>query len=242
MAAWATLPPCSATPGNRRYLYIKLIDLRSRMYSPATGRFLTKDFWQGDYNRPASLNGWDYVYGNPVMYSDPSGHDPYWCEKDPNPSQCYQKWLKNYQGTTSLFHESLLIVACGDGTGHNCEAGTPQYSDHNGVKQVPMYLVSNEFAGNGGKVIPMDHDAYGNTDNYAQAIRSTIEANPSMSIYLIGHSAGADAIIAALAYYQYSGNGLSRIRGVALLDSVFIYRKWREGWKSSGLYKSTQFR
>ncbi len=53
--------------------YIKLIYLRSRMYDPASGRFTTKDSWQGDYNRPLSLNRWMYVEGNPVNYIDPSG-------------------------------------------------------------------------------------------------------------------------------------------------------------------------
>ncbi len=54
--------------------YIKLIYLRFRMYSPGTGRFLTKDSWLGDYNRPLSLNRWNYVEGNPINYIDPSGH------------------------------------------------------------------------------------------------------------------------------------------------------------------------
>jgi RHS repeat-associated protein len=53
--------------------YIKLIYLRSRYYAPTTGRFLTKDVWQGDYTRPLSLNAWNYVAGNPVNYIDPSG-------------------------------------------------------------------------------------------------------------------------------------------------------------------------
>ncbi len=53
--------------------YIKLIYLRSRWYDPASGRFPTKDSWQGDYNRPLSLNRWNYVEANPVNYTDPSG-------------------------------------------------------------------------------------------------------------------------------------------------------------------------
>ncbi len=44
------------------------------MYSPETGRFLTKDSWRGDYNRPTSLNRWSYVEGSPINHSDPSGH------------------------------------------------------------------------------------------------------------------------------------------------------------------------
>jgi RHS repeat-associated protein len=54
--------------------YIKLIYLLSREYSPATGRFLTEDSWRGDYTRPLSLNGWNYVEGNPVNRIDPTGH------------------------------------------------------------------------------------------------------------------------------------------------------------------------
>jgi RHS repeat-associated protein len=53
--------------------YIKLIYLRSRYYSPETGRFLTRYIWQGDYNRPLSLNRWNYTYSNPVNFIDPSG-------------------------------------------------------------------------------------------------------------------------------------------------------------------------
>lgn len=54
--------------------YIKLIYLRSRYYAPETGRFITKDVWPGDYTRPLSLNGWNYVEGNPVNRTDPTGY------------------------------------------------------------------------------------------------------------------------------------------------------------------------
>src|SRR3990172_777241 len=46
--------------------YIKLLYLRSRYYAPETARFLTRDVWPGDYTRPLSLNGWNYVEGNPI--------------------------------------------------------------------------------------------------------------------------------------------------------------------------------
>lgn len=40
--------------------------------------------WAGDYNRPLSLNRWNYVEGNPVNFTDPSGQciEPisfFWC-------------------------------------------------------------------------------------------------------------------------------------------------------------------
>ncbi|HEU0291242.1 MAG TPA: RHS repeat-associated core domain-containing protein [Anaerolineales bacterium] len=53
--------------------YIKLIYLRSRMYSPTDGRFITRDTWGGNYNSPQSLNQWMYTGGNPINRTDPSG-------------------------------------------------------------------------------------------------------------------------------------------------------------------------
>jgi hypothetical protein len=38
------------------------------------GRFLTRDTWEGDFNRPSSLNKWGYVEGNPINATDPSGY------------------------------------------------------------------------------------------------------------------------------------------------------------------------
>jgi RHS repeat-associated protein len=53
-----------------------MVYLRARFYMPNDGRFLTRDTWMGDTNRPLSLNRWMYGYGNPVKYTDPSGHFP----------------------------------------------------------------------------------------------------------------------------------------------------------------------
>jgi hypothetical protein len=47
--------------------------LRARYYDSGTGRFLSKDSWQGDYTRPQSLDAWGYVEGDPVNQIDPSG-------------------------------------------------------------------------------------------------------------------------------------------------------------------------
>lgn len=51
-----------------------LVYLRARHYVTSIGRFLTKDTWEGNYNRPLSFNRWMYVEGNPANYIDPSGH------------------------------------------------------------------------------------------------------------------------------------------------------------------------
>jgi len=52
--------------------------LRARYYNSGNGRFLSRDTWNGDYNRPLSLNRWNYVEGNPVNRVDPSGMCWYW--------------------------------------------------------------------------------------------------------------------------------------------------------------------
>ncbi len=53
-----------------------LLNLRARYYAPQTGRFISRDSWEGDAEAPMSYNAWLYGYANPVMYTDPSGNRP----------------------------------------------------------------------------------------------------------------------------------------------------------------------
>jgi RHS repeat-associated protein len=75
--------------GEQYDTYIKLIYLRARHYSPADGRFTSRDTWSGDVNRPLSLNRWMYVEGNPVNLTDPSGYIPAF----PNDHRNLTSWL-----------------------------------------------------------------------------------------------------------------------------------------------------
>ena len=52
------------------------IYLRARHYMPSIGRFLTRDTWDGDANRPMSFNKWGYTEGNPINRVDPTGNFP----------------------------------------------------------------------------------------------------------------------------------------------------------------------
>ena len=47
--------------------------LRARYYSPAQGRFISRDPFPGMIDQPASLNPYSYALNNPVVYTDPSG-------------------------------------------------------------------------------------------------------------------------------------------------------------------------
>jgi RHS repeat-associated protein len=61
---------CNAYTGD----YNELVYLRARYYAPSSGRFMTKDTWLGDQNKPLSLNRWNYTQSNPINFTDPSGY------------------------------------------------------------------------------------------------------------------------------------------------------------------------
>ncbi len=75
-----------------------LVYLRARHYVPGMGRFLTRDMWGRDVNRPLSFNRWNYVQGNPVNFTDPSGYDPWWCEGRYDEEICYAQWSIEHGG------------------------------------------------------------------------------------------------------------------------------------------------
>jgi len=52
---------------------VELLYLRARYYQPEVGRFVTKDPWRGDVNRPATLNRYVYVSNNTPNRVDPTG-------------------------------------------------------------------------------------------------------------------------------------------------------------------------
>ena len=57
-----------ADPGSGLYNY------NARLYDPATGMFTSADTIVPNYSDPQSLNRYLYCRGNPLVYTDPSGH------------------------------------------------------------------------------------------------------------------------------------------------------------------------
>ncbi len=51
------------------------VNLRARAYSPALGTFLQRDTFAGFASDPLSLNRYAYTQGNPVNWTDPTGHN-----------------------------------------------------------------------------------------------------------------------------------------------------------------------
>ncbi|PWU19983.1 MAG: hypothetical protein C5B50_05045, partial [Verrucomicrobia bacterium] len=54
---------------------LQMYNLRARFYDPRNGRFHARDTFEGNNEDPLSLHKYDYCECNPVVATDPSGHD-----------------------------------------------------------------------------------------------------------------------------------------------------------------------
>lgn len=98
--------------------------MRARYYDPQDGRFISRDSWSGVYSRPLSLNRWNYVEGNPVNLTDPSGnHPPYWCQSMPNKAM-YEVCVDIHYGIQPISHFTLGKFVDGQ---KGCYSGPTQY-------------------------------------------------------------------------------------------------------------------
>ncbi len=93
--------------------YIELLFLRSRYYSPRTGRFITKDTWPGIVLTPQTLDKWAYVENSPVNRVDPSGMAPMCSKGTCGPdvtSWLMQEMAKHYKyGQTIRSLRNMMI-------------------------------------------------------------------------------------------------------------------------------------
>ena len=80
----------------------------ARQFDPALGRFLQADTIVPDPANPQSLNRYSYTPGNPLRYTDPSGHDPY--PNDGGPGREVPSWSRNV--ATGLKVAGLAVGLC----------------------------------------------------------------------------------------------------------------------------------
>ncbi|MGQ0604221.1 MAG: RHS repeat-associated core domain-containing protein [Anaerolineales bacterium] len=66
-----------------------LMYFNARYMSPTLGRFVSADSIVPEPGNPQALNRYMFVYGNPLKYTDPSGHDPHYCET----AECEKRYL-----------------------------------------------------------------------------------------------------------------------------------------------------
>ena len=74
MYSSGTLPTDRRFTGQRWEQGLGLYDYNARWYHPALGRFVSADTIMAEPRNPQSLNLYAYVQGNPLKYTDPSGH------------------------------------------------------------------------------------------------------------------------------------------------------------------------
>jgi RHS repeat-associated protein len=82
-----------------------LMYFRARYYAQGIGRFLSADTLVPSASDPQQLNRYAYARGNPVRYTDPTGH--YIFEDDPNEGLVYDaERVKKYFGVDVRLRES----------------------------------------------------------------------------------------------------------------------------------------
>jgi RHS repeat-associated protein len=79
-----------------------LMYYRARFYSPLLQRFLSADSIVPAPGNPQALNRYAYVYGSPLKYTDPSGHDVmfiggWWSNAYDDPA-AFEMWVRAYKG------------------------------------------------------------------------------------------------------------------------------------------------
>ena len=72
--AWGTTPTDRRYTGQRELAGVGLYDYNARMYWPAVGRFVSADTVVPGPGNPQAFNRYAYALGNPIRFSDPSGH------------------------------------------------------------------------------------------------------------------------------------------------------------------------
>jgi hypothetical protein len=88
-----------------------LLFLRARYYEPGTGRFISRDPWQGTIWQPSTLfRSYVYVRNNPVNLNDPSGFAD--CSTWPSPIKwmCEQANAGDLDTIESLYN-SIVVFA-----------------------------------------------------------------------------------------------------------------------------------
>jgi RHS repeat-associated protein len=76
--------------GQRNLSGTGLMDYKARFYSVALGRFIQPDSIIPNPANPQAFNRFSYVYNRPIVFTDPSGHDPWWCEGN---ELCMYDWF-----------------------------------------------------------------------------------------------------------------------------------------------------
>jgi RHS repeat-associated protein len=74
---------------------LDLMDYHARMYASYLNQFTQPDSIIPQTYDPQSWNRYEYAEDNPINHTDPTGHDPYWCDDQSASSSCYGEYSGN---------------------------------------------------------------------------------------------------------------------------------------------------
>jgi len=215
--------------GQYEYSELGLYFYQSRWYDASLGRFAQADTIVPN---PGDSQSWDryaYVRNNPLRYIDPSGHADVGCVAVRGASACQEQSgyeplppeedEPRVEETTVAETPLIVYLVCGVGILGECKNQTAAkgYNEGRGDEPplnpyytywinrgiIPTVVEFNDYGGNGTNKYDM-----------ANAIIADMASHPGHEYILIGHSAGADAVILAVDMAGYT----SDIQLIVLLD------------------------
>ncbi|WP_379351290.1 RHS repeat-associated core domain-containing protein [Paenibacillus sp. GCM10027629] len=106
-----------------------------RYYKPEIGRFVSEDTYEGQIHEPLSLNRYTYVYNNPLIYIDPSGHIPTVMEAARMAEDIYKATLKKDKGVDLINGWKLADIK---GNKEGLKLGTYSRKKSNGTLEYAL--------------------------------------------------------------------------------------------------------
>jgi RHS repeat-associated protein len=198
--------PSGCRPGQISEEQLGIYFYNARYYDPYLARFISPDSIIPQPGNPLAWDRYAYVRYNPVRYNDPSGNRE--CDETDTYGRCHYA------------PRIIMILACGDGLGANCEG---DYSGYGGEK--PLSDFEKSAKRNGYEAVFFGADAYKNDKGensielYANALSDyMLSQGEDAHFIIIGHSRGARAAIWATS--TIADQQPLKIKGTILLDAT----------------------
>lgn len=86
------------------------VNLSASYTPPYLNQFIQPDTIVPRFEDPRTLNRYAYAHNNPTNYTDPSGHDPWWCASEPNPDDCRRSYYAGYMSIAPLTPQQWLVA------------------------------------------------------------------------------------------------------------------------------------